>query len=86
MSGIKAGSVFCLCKRFPSLRDLIVYDDPYSIRSLKEVDQNPGYISCKIRCNLCMKFVDHLLSTSCFATKNVFEIRCHLTCTTPYIS
>ena len=42
------GSIFCTYKRFPSLRDLMVHSDLYSIKPLKEVHQD----HC---CSNCMK-------------------------------
>ena len=41
-------SKFCAYKTFPNLRGIMVGADPYSIKPLKEVDQDPG-------CNDCMK-------------------------------
>ena len=51
MGNISQGdvSIFCANKRFPNLRDLIVPADPYSIKPLKEVDQDPGCSNCTKR-------------------------------------
>ena len=45
--------------------------DPYGIKPLKEVDQDPGCCNCMKRCDLCKDFVDHILSFECFATKKI---------------
>ena len=49
----------------------MVRDDPYSIKPLKEIDQDPGCSDC-MRCDSCKGFVDHILSFECFATKKKF--------------
>ena len=41
--------------------------DPYSIKPLKEIDQDPGCSDCKKRCDSCENFVDHVSSFKCFA-------------------
>ena len=54
----------CAFKRFPNLKDLMMRADPYSIKPLKEIDQNPGCSDCMKRCDSCKNFVDmyHLLN------------------------
>ena len=39
-------SIFYAYKRFPNLRDLMVQTDPYSIKPLKEVHQDPSCSNC----------------------------------------
>ena len=39
-------SMFCAYKRFPNLKALIVYADPYSIKPLKEIGQDPNCSDC----------------------------------------
>ena len=76
-------SMFCAYKRFPNLKDLMVLADPYNIKPLKEIDQNPACSDCMKRCDSCKNFVDHVSSFECFATRKIFKIRRYLTCTTP---
>ena len=76
-------SMFCAYKRFPNLKELIVRADHYSIKPLKEIDQDSGCIDCMKWCDSCKNFVDHISSFECFATKKNFKIRRYLTCTTP---
>ena len=76
-------SIFCAYKRFPNLKDLVVRADPYSIKPLKEIDQNPGCSDCMKRCDSFKSFVDHVSSFECFAVKIFFKIRRYLKCTTP---
>ena len=64
-------SMFCSYKRFPNLNDLMVRDDPYSIKPLKEIDQDPGCSDC-MRCDSCKSFANHISSFECFATKKNF--------------
>ena len=61
--------MFCPYKRFPNLKDLMVHAYPYSIKPLKEIDQDPGSSGCMKRCDFCKIFVDHISSFECFATK-----------------
>ena len=42
-------SIFCTYKRFPTFRDLMVKNDPYKIKPLKEVLQDPGCRNCMKR-------------------------------------
>ena len=51
MGNISQGdvSIFCACKIFPNLWDLMVPADPYNIKPLKEVDQDPGCSNCMKR-------------------------------------
>ena len=59
------GSMFCAYKRFPNLKDLVVHDDPCSIKPLKEMDQDPGCSDCMKRCDSCKnscKTIYHLLN------------------------
>ena len=37
--------VFCIYKRSPNLKDLMVCSDPYSTRWFKKIDQDPSCIS-----------------------------------------
>ena len=60
----------------------MVQADPYSIRPVKQIHQDPVCISCKKRCNSCINFVNSLSSSECFSANKVFKIRNHLTCTT----
>ena len=60
-------SMFCTYKKFPNLKVLMVRLDPYSIKPLKEIDQDPGCSDCKKRCDSCENFVDHVSSFECFA-------------------
>ena len=60
-------------KRFPSLNDLMVHADPYSIKPLKEIDQDLACSDCMKRCDFCKNFVDHLSSFECFATKTFLK-------------
>ena len=76
-------SMFCAYKRFPNLKELMVRADHYSIKPLKEIDQDPGCIDCMKRCDSYKNFVDHISSFECFATKKIFKIRRYLACTTP---
>ena len=67
-------SMFFAYKRFPNLKDLMVRADPYSIKPLKETDQDPGCSDCKKRCDSCKNYVDHVSSFECFATtKNLLN-------------
>ena len=50
----------------------MVHTDPYSIRPLKEIDQDLGCSGCVNRCDSCKNFDDHVSSFECLATKNVF--------------
>ena len=52
--------MFCAYKRFPNLNDQMEHADPYSIKPLKEIDQNPGCSDCMERCDSCKNFVDHV--------------------------
>ena len=65
-------SMFCAYKRFPNLKELMVRADHYSIKPLKEIDQDPGCIDCMKRCDSCKNFVDHISSFKRFATKKIF--------------
>ena len=65
-------SMFCAYKRFPNLKELMVRADHYSIKPLKEIDQDPGCIDCMKRCDSCKNFVDHISSFKHFATKKIF--------------
>ena len=38
-------------KRFPNLKELMVYADPYNIKPLKEIDQDSGCSYCMKRCD-----------------------------------
>ena len=58
-------------RKFPNLKNVMVCADPYSIKPLKEVDQNLGCIDCMKICDPCKKFVDHISSFEYFVTKNV---------------
>ena len=40
-------SIFWTYKRFRNLKDLMVHTDPYSIRPLKEIDQDLGCSGCE---------------------------------------
>ena len=51
----------------------MVHADPYSIKPLKEIDQNPGCSDCMKRCDSCKNFVDHVSSFECFATKKILK-------------
>ena len=62
-------SMFCAYKRFPNLKDLMVRADSYSIKPLKETDQNPGCSDCMKRGDSYKNFVDHISSFECFTTK-----------------
>ena len=62
-----SNSMFCTYKKFPNLKVLMVRLDPYSIKPLKEIDQDPGCSDCKKRCDSCENFVDHVSSFKCFA-------------------
>ena len=53
-------SMLFACKRFPNLKDLMVRADPYSIKPLKETDQDPGCSDFKKRCDSCKNYVDHV--------------------------
>ena len=68
---------------FPNLKDLMVHADRYSIKPLKEVDQDRGCSHCRKRSDSCKNFIVHVSSFEYFATKKSFKIRRHLTCTTP---
>ena len=46
-------SMFCAYKKLPNLKDLMVCSDPYSIKPLKEIDQDPG-------CSDCENFVERI--------------------------
>ena len=47
---------------------LIVHADPYSMKPLKETDQDPGCSNCMKRCHSCKNFADHISSFECFTT------------------
>ena len=64
-------SIFCAYKRFPNLKDLMVRADPYSIKPLKEIDQDPGCSDCMKRCDSYKNFVDHISSFECFTQKKI---------------
>ena len=51
---------FCAYKRFHYLKDLMVHTDPYSIKPLKEIDQDPSCSDCKKRYDSCENFVDRI--------------------------
>ena len=64
-------SMFCACKRFPNIKNLMVHADPQSIKPLKEIDQGPSCSDCMKRCK---NFVDHVSSFECFATKKFLTL------------
>ena len=61
-------SMFCAYKRFPNLKDLMEHADPYGLKPLKEIDQDPGCSDCKKIRDSCKNFADHVSSFECFAT------------------
>ena len=66
-------SIFCAYKRLPNLKDLMMHADPYNIKPLKEIDQNPGCNDCMIKCGSCKNFVDYISSFECFGTKKYLK-------------
>ena len=62
-------SIFCAYKRFLNLKDVMVRADPYSIKPLKEVDQDLCCSDFMKRCDSCKNFVDHISSFDCFCKK-----------------
>ena len=57
-------SVFCACKSFRYLKVLMTRADPYSIKTLKEINQDPGSSDFMRRSD----YVDNISSFGCFAT------------------
>ena len=45
-----------------------MHADPYSMKPLKETDQDPGCSNCMKRCHSCKNFADHISSFECFTT------------------
>ena len=57
-------SIFCAYKKFPDFKVVIVRADPYSIKPLKQVHQDPGCNDCKKRGCSCRNLLTiyHLLN------------------------
>ena len=55
-------SILCAYKRLSSLKDLIVRADPYSIKPLKEIDEDLGCSDWMKICDSSKNFVDHISS------------------------
>lgn len=55
---------------FPDLKDLMACVNPYSIKPLKEVDQDSGCKDYMKRCDSSKNFIHHISSFGCFTTKN----------------
>ena len=53
------------------IKDLMVRADPYSIKPLKEIDQDPGCSDCMKRCDSYKNFVEHISSFECFVKKKI---------------
>ena len=47
----------------------MVRADSYSIKPLKEIDEDPVCSDCSKRCDFCKNFLDHISSFKYFATK-----------------
>ena len=47
----------------------MVRADSYSIKPLKEIDEDPGCSDCNKRCDFCKNFLDHISSFEYFTTK-----------------
>ena len=62
----------------------MVLGDSYSIKPVKEIDQDPGCSDCMKRCDFCKNFVDHISSFECFAQKKI-KIRRYFTYITPIL-
>ena len=65
--------MFCVYKRFPDLKNLMVRAEPYSIKPLKEIDQDLSCSDCMKKCDSYKNFVEHISSFECFAQKKVLE-------------
>ena len=57
------------------LKDLTVRADPYTIKSLKRLDQDPGCSDYMKRCDSCKNFVDDISSFECFATTTTKKLK-----------
>ena len=58
---------------FLNLRDLMMRADLYSIKTLKEVDEDPGYSDCMKLCGSSKNLVDHISSFKCFEAKRYLQ-------------
>ena len=61
-------SMSCAYERFPSLKNLMVCINPYSVKPLEEIDRYPCFSDCMKKCDSCKNFDDHVSSFECFAT------------------